>query len=305
VSETWTKQGRIFEPAGQAGWIGTHAGMPAVQPLENGRERVFCASRDSRGRAHIGYFELSLDKPHEILAVSPEAVLSPGALGTFDDSGVTSACMVTHAGRIYAYYTGWSLGKTVPFYLNVGLAVSEDGGLTFERVSPAPILERNAIDPYMTGTPFVMVEDGVWRMWYVSASTWRMMPDGPRHWYHIRYAESADGINWRRDGLVCIDYQSEDEYAIARPWVMHDGGRYRMWFCARGHRYRIGYAESKDGLAWTRLDSSVDAALPVSAEGWDSEMVGYPVVLRHRGVLHMFYNGNDYGRTGIGLATKA
>jgi predicted GH43/DUF377 family glycosyl hydrolase len=302
VSEAWTKHGLIFEPAGQASWIGTHAALPAVQRLE-GRERVFCASRDARGRAHVGYFELSLDAPHEILAVSPTAVLSPGALGAFDDSGVTSACVVTHGGLVHAYYTGWSLGQTVPFYLAVGLAISEDGGRTFERVSPAPILDRTAVDPYLTASPSVLIEDGVWRMWYVSATAWRMTPDGPRHWYHIRYAESADGIHWRRDGLVSIDYQSDDEYAIGRPCVLRDGGRYRMWYCTRGHRYRIGYAESKDGLAWTRLDSAADAALPVSAAGWDSEMTAYPMVIPHRGRLHMLYNGNGYGRTGIGLAT--
>lgn len=302
MSERWTKHGVIFQPAGQANWLGTHAALPAVQRLD-GWERVFCASRDPRGRAHIGYFELSLDAPHEILAVSPAAVLSPGALGAFDDSGVTSGCVVSHGGLVYLYYTGWSLGQTVPFYLTVGLAISEDGGRTFERVSPAPILERTAVDPYLTASPSVLIEDGVWRMWYVSATQWRMMADGPRHWYHIRYAESADGIHWRRDGLVCIDYQSDDEYAIARPCVLRDDGRYRMWYCARGHRYRLGYAESKDGLAWTRLDSTADAALPISAAGWDAEMEAYPMVIPHRGRLHMLYNGNGYGRTGIGLAT--
>jgi predicted GH43/DUF377 family glycosyl hydrolase len=303
MSGTWEKKGLVFAPAGQASWIGTHAGMPAVQRLD-GRERMFFASRDAQGRAQIGYFELSLDHPHEIFEVSQTPVLSPGSLGSFDDSGCTSATMVTHEGRVYAYYTGWSLGKTVPFYLNVGLAISEDGGRTFERASPAPILDRNAVDPYLTGTPSVLVEDGVWRMWYVSATTWRITPEGPRHWYHIRYAESADGINWKRDGLVCIDYKSDDEYAIARPCVLREGGIYRMWYCSRGHRYRIGYAESKDGLSWTRLDSSPDAALPVSETGWDSDMVGYPMVMRHQGALYMFYNGNDYGRTGIGLAVK-
>ena len=256
------------------------------------------------GRAHIGYFELSLDAPHDILAVSPHAALSPGPLGAFDDSGVTSACMVSHGGRIYAYYTGWSLGKTVPFYLAVGLAVSEDGGHTFERVSPAPILDRTSVDPFLTASPCVMVEDGTWRMWYVSATEWRMMPEGPRHWYHIKYAESADGIHWRREGRVCIDYQSPDEYAIARPCVLREGGRYRMWYCTRGDRYRLGYAESDDGLGWTRLDASPEAALPPSSTGWDSEMVGYPTVISRGGTLHMFYNGNDYGRTGIGLATR-
>jgi hypothetical protein len=31
--------------------------------------------------------------------------------------------------------------------------------------------------------------------------------------------------------------------------------------------------------------------------------VTYPIVFEHRGRWQMLYNGNDYGRTGIGLAT--
>ena len=39
-----------------------------------------------------------------------------------------------------------------------------------------------------------------------------------------------------------------------------------------------------------------EAGLPLSPEGWDSEMVTYPMVFRDRGTLSMLYNGNGYGR---------
>jgi hypothetical protein len=99
---------------------------------------------------------------------------------------------------------------------------------------------------------------------------------------------------------VCIDYADATEYAFARPWVVKDAGLYRMWFAVRGDRYAIGYAESADGLTWERRDAA--AGLMPSAEGWDSEMVEYPCVFDHRGSRYLLYNGNDYGRTGLGLA---
>jgi hypothetical protein len=43
--------------------------------------------------------------------------------------------------------------------------------------------------------------------------------------------------------------------------------------------------------------------LDVSAAEWESEMVTYPLVIRRKHTLWMLYNGNGYGRTGIGLAT--
>jgi hypothetical protein len=299
VKTAWVKHGLILEPAHQAAWIVTHAALPVLLPLGE-RERLYFSSRDSTGRSHIGYVELSLDRPRDLLATASVPVLAPGPLGAFDDAGVTTSCIVDHGGRLHLYYTGWCLGTSVPFYLNAGLAHSDDGGRTFHRASPAPLLDRTSVDPYLTASPWVIVENGTWRMWYVSGTGWSESPAGPRHRYHIKYAESRDGLRWDRQGVVCIDYDSPDEHAFGRPCVLRHGERYRMWYSYRGERYRIGYAESTDGIAWTRLDAT--NVVDVSDTGWDSEMTTYPLVVRRGDRLHMLYNGNGYGRTGIGLA---
>jgi hypothetical protein len=226
-------------------------------------------------------------------------VLGPGPLGSFDDAGVTSSCLVRSRGLTLLYYTGWSLGVSVPFYLQSGLAVSEDGR-RFRRVSTAPLLDRCDADPYLNASPWVIVEGRTWRMWYVSATEWVRRGTDVRHRYHIKYAESTDGFRWERRGRVCIDYRSAREYAFGRPCVIREGGIYRMWFSARGQAYRIGYAESRDGVTWRRDDAA--GGLPPASSGWDAEMTTYPHVFRHQQRLHMLYNGNGYGATGIGLA---
>jgi hypothetical protein len=296
----WTKRGRIFEPAGQASWIGTHAALPVVDPAGNGYRVYFC-SRDEHGRSHIGYGDLTIDDPPRLDRIAAHPVLRPGQLGAFDDAGVTPACLVRHAGRALLYFTGWSRGVSVPFYLQIGVAVSDDGA-DYRRLSPAPLLDRSDVDPYLTASPWIIVEGSLWRMWYVSGTGWENVHGHVRHNYHIRYAESRDGLVWSRTGVVCIDYAA-GEFAFGRPCVIFDSdlGRYRMWYSVRGDTYRLGYAESSDGIAWDRRDA--EAGLPLSAEGWDSEMVTYPVVFRDRGTLHMLYNGNGYGRSGIGMAT--
>jgi len=279
--------------------MATHAALPAVDPSGS---RVFFSGRDTLGRAHIGWFDLDPDDPSRVKGVSEEAVLDPGPPGAFDESGVTVSCVVGHAGRLYLYYTGWSLGVTVPFYLFAGLAVSDDGGASFARVSPAPLLDRCSADPYLTASPWVIVEDGLWRMWYVSGSRWERSPGPPRHFYNIRYAESRDGIRWKRDGRVVIDYASPEEHAFSRPCVVRDHDRYRMWYSYRGGAYRLGYAESADGIVWERRDA--EAGLLPSPGAFDSEMVAYPCVFWRGGRRLMLYNGNGYGETGIGLAVE-
>ena len=297
--QRWVKRGLIFEPPGNLPWARTHAALPVADPIDE-RMRVYFSGRDDNGRAHIGFFEIEPTKPNKILRVSDEPVIGVGPLGAFDDSGVTTSCIVAHAGRKYHYYSGWSLGVTVPFYFYIGLAISSDGGETYRKVSVAPILDRNAVDAYLTASPFVLVEGGTWRMWYVSCTGWDLKNGQPRHHYHIKYAQSSDGIHWERNGVVCIDYKSEAEYAIARPCVVKEGGLYKMWYSHRGESYRLGYAESRDGLNWDRKDE--ESGLDVSDEGWDSEMLAYPFVFDYEGQRYMLYNGNGYGKTGIGLA---
>jgi predicted GH43/DUF377 family glycosyl hydrolase len=297
--QRWIKLGLIFAPSGVSAWARSHAALPAIDVVGD-VHRVYFSSRDLSGRSQIGYFDITLETSPTILRVSEKPVIAPGPLGAFDDSGVTTSWIVDHEGKKYHYYSGWSLGVTVPFYFYVGLALSEDGGETYERASPAPILERNEIDPYLTASPCVMVDDGKWRMWYVSGTGWGIKDDRPRHYYHVKYAESDDGVYWNREGVVCIDYQSSEEHAIARPCVIKEAGLYKMWYSYRGNSYRIGYAESVDGIKWTRKDS--ESGIDVSGSGWDSEMIEYAYVFESNGVHYMLYNGNDYGRTGIGLA---
>lgn len=298
----WQKRGLLFAPASDKHWFKTHAALPIAEHLRGDIFRVYFSGRDEHSRARIGFVDVDIVDPSRP-QVSSTPVLDLGTLGAFDDSGVTSSCIVDHDGAKYLYYSGWSLGVTVPFYFYIGLAISTDGGRAFERVTQAPIVERNAVDPYLTASPYVRVDGRTWKMWYVSGSGWSIVDGAPRHRYHIKYAESRNGIDWDRDGSIAIDYKDESEYALARPCVLRDGDLYKMWFSARGTTYRIGYAESKDGRSWKRNDDEVEIVGPQS-ETWDAEMNAYPFVFDHGGRRYMLYNGNGYGRSGIGYAVS-
>lgn len=276
----WIARGRVFAPEGYASL-----------PFAIGR-RVFFSTRDAENRSHIGACTVDLDTL-AVDDITSEPLVTPGVAGAFDESGCSMSCIVQHGGRWFLYYTGWMLGRTVPFYLAIGLAVSDDEGRTFRKVSAAPIVDRSDADPLLTASPSVLRDGDVWRMWYVSATKW----EGSKHSYLIKHAESRDGMHWQRDGRVAIDFESPDEHAMGRPHVIKDGDRYRMWFCVRGDRYRIAYAESQDGVTWRRIEQA-----PPARADWDAEMQAYPMVLRHRDRWLMFYNGNGYGATGFGVA---
>jgi hypothetical protein len=116
----------------------------------------------------------------------------------------------------------------------------------------------------------------------------------------IKFAQSNDGVHWKRDGRVAVGFASDGEYALARPSVVKIGDGFLMCFACRGESYRIGAASSDDGLNWTRCDAVM--GLNPSSSGWDSEMTCYPALFWHRERLWLTYNGNGYGATGFGLA---
>jgi len=296
----------IFATNGKASWMKSHTQIPTALVIGN-IIRIYFSARDAENRSHTGFFDVSATAPKKILHINKKPVLDLGSPGTFDDDGVMPSSVVAAEGKIFLYYIGWNRGVTVPYRNAIGLAVSVDGGETFKKMGKGPVLGLAPDEPYMAITPYVIKEKNRWRMWYSSGTDWVKAGEKFEPVYVIRYAESEDGINWRRASSICIKPKSKYE-AAARPMVIKSGGIYRMWFCYRDSfdyrggkgSYRIGYAASKDGIKWQRNDAG--AGIKLSQKGWDSEMLCYPNIVSVKNKHYMFYNGNGFGKTGIGVA---
>lgn len=305
----WHKRGLIYNVDNRLPWARTHAQIPTVDLLDESRLMVFFSSRDAVNRSLIARMEVDADNPAHIISIQPEPLLPLGRFGTFDDCGMMPSSVVNWHGLKYLYYIGWNVRNTVPYQNSVGLAVSEDGGRSYHRMFDGPVMDRTAEEPYFCATTCVRIENGIWRNWYLSCTGWIEIDGRMEARYHLKYAESHDGIHWHREGRVAIDYDSPAEGGIVRASVRKDGELYRMWYSYRSHvdyrtkqanSYRIGYAESDDGLAWTRMDDQAGIAL--SNEGWDSFMLAYPEVVDVGPHRYLFYNGNGFGQTGFGYA---
>ncbi|OWT74940.1 MULTISPECIES: hypothetical protein [unclassified Achromobacter] len=295
----WKKLGLIYCPTGTLDWACSHAAVPVAEHVEGDLFRIYFSARDGQNRSVTGVLSLDITRPQETVRVEREPILQPGERGAFDDSGAMATWLTQFRGQRYLYYIGWNLGVTVPFRNSVGLALAREGE-SFHRYSPGPIVDRTPFEPHFTASCCVFPGEGRWRMWYLSCTGWLERDGRIEHKYHIKYAESTDGITWNRTGHVAIDFANESEYAISRPSVLFDGTVWKMWYSYRGDRYRIGYAESSDGVHWQRMDHL--AGIATSPGEWDSEMIEYPFVFLHAGEQYMLYNGNGYGKTGFGLA---
>lgn len=299
----WRKLGLIFKPNHRFDWMQTHATAPIALHLDGDLYRVYFSTRDKLNRSHVGYFDFNIKQPDGIINIADKYVLAPGELGCFDDHGVYAGCTVKHEGKIYLYYLGWNPGAySTLFYTSIGIATSDDMGRTFKKLYSAPIIQRSEHDPWCVLLPYVLKENNKWRMWYGSGIKWERRDQEYYSYYDIKYAESLDGINWKRDGFVCIGLKN-GETNVAHPNVIVENGKYKMWYSYNeGRGYRIGYAESFDGVSWIRMDNAV--GISPSDKGWDSETISHPHVIIHDGKKYMLYNGNGFGRDGVGLAVE-
>lgn len=288
----------------------SHTSIPVADIIPNERIKIYFGTRDKIGRSNIGFIETNINNPQNILKISDKPIINLGELGTFDDNGIMPSWIVTSNGKKYLYYIGWNPQVTVSYRLSIGLAISEDGGNTFHKYSNAPICDRSLDEPYFNTAPCVLIDNDVWRMWYISCTGWQIINNRPEPFYHVKYAESSDGIHWCKTGIVCIDYDDFTE-AIGRPCVFKKDGLYKMIYSYRSatdyrtnrkQSYRLGFATSEDGIKWVRKDNEIGIYL--SESGWDSEMIEYCYILNTNNFTYLFYNGNGFGKSGFGYAVS-
>lgn len=306
----WEKLGLLFGPDGSVPWMRSHAQLPVVTPSPLGGDRfhVYFASRDADSRSHVGMATIELGDRPRVLSLEREPLLRPGPLGAFDADGVYPSSLVRVGSEDRLYYIGWLRGARGPLFLSaIGLATAPAGSRQFARASAAPLVDRGPHDPCLVTSPFVFHEEGLWRMVYVSGVKWTEQAGELHSHYHLKTATSADGIVWDRRGQIAIDFRDAGETNIARPCVVRVNDGWQMWFCAASPpaKYRMGFAESHDGITWTRRDDRAGIEPSADPSAFDSEMVAYPYVVRHRGAEFLFYNGNGFGRDGFAVARRA
>ncbi|AGG87828.1 hypothetical protein [Rhodanobacter denitrificans] len=299
----WRKKGLVFDTArhGVGGWMRHSALTPTPYRIDGERIRVYAGFRDGDGVSRIGYVDVRADDPATIVRVSAEPALDVGRGGCFDDNGMILGDVVDAPGGLHLFYVGFQHVARAKFLAFTGLAISTDGGEHFRRVQETPILDRAPGRSTIGAVHSAIHEGGRWRLWYAVGDDWEIIGGKPFPRYHIRYAETDDLRAMPHEDQVCL-LPRGSEYRIGRPRVYRLGGGYVMYF-TRGNlsgEYFPGMACSDDGIRWERRDDALGLAL--SASGWDSRTICYPALIRQRDKLLMFYNGNDMGVDGFGVA---
>lgn len=310
----WKKKGRIFDPEAMKDWGYQYSQVPFALPIEKDKLRVYFTSRppinESGQYVSYTFFADFNDKDFtDIIELKKAPVMSLGQLGAFDEFG-TMPCSVINRhdqNEVWLYYVGWSRKVSVPYECAIGLATSKDQGRTFERKFPGPLLGASAYNPFVLGCPRVYNFNNLWYMYYLAGTEWLAGESKSESIYHLKVATSLNGIDWRTVNEHLVQKNDEHECQTCASVFEHNG-YYHLYFTYRHgldfrnpeRGYRIGYAYSHDLINWVRNDDL--AGITISSEGWDSEMICYPSIIKLNDQIIMFHCGNYFGKTGFGYA---
>ena len=138
-----------------------------------------------------------------------------------------------------------------------GVQVVESGVTRFDG---NPVLKASEIpDPTGEGADHATVirDEGGFRMYFNAACERR--PEVGRARYAIYHAFSPNGVDWEVTPKTPVlgpgSAGAWDEGSLGQRGVLKEGGAFRMWYggyVARLQQGRTGYAESRDGIHWTK-----------------------------------------------------
>lgn len=313
----WKKLGRVFNPKDvndgyKRDWMNSHSQCVSAIVFDK-FVRVFFSCRPPKDKndqfvSNIAFVDLNRTNLKEVINITKEPLMALGELGAFDEFAIYPISVIQHDNKLLLYYAGWTRLQSIPYTVSVGLAISEDNGLTFERYCKGPILTHSPLEPFEISGPKVRLYNGQWFMYYLAGEEWVMQNKKAESIYKIRMATSKDGIEWNKLNRNIIDNVLQEDECQAGPDVFYWKNSYHMFFSYRyafnfknrERGYKIGYAYSDDAFNWIRDDRL--AGIELSDAGWDSQMHHYPHILYLNGKHYMLYNGNNFGEEGFGLA---
>ena len=302
----------LIKPTQDIWWMSTHAGPSFVKQISHSLLEIYVTGRSTDNKSRIGraHVKISSDKTLKCIHIDDDPIFDIGNTGLFDESGVSYPWLVSDSRYEYMFYVGWSRSSTTGFQNFLGLASRDLGSSDseFERVYKVPILDRCNDEPFGTGSCCVTRENNQWVMIYTSFLGWEK--DNKKSQFHknkqpsylLKIATSTDLVNWKRLNKKAVEFEG-DEHIIGKPMYLLDDNRKKaeLWFSVRGNAYRIGYASGKNiyNLKRVPMNEVVLSPPPVNDE-WDFETQEYAFVTNVNSRKLVFYNGNEYGKTGLG-----
>jgi len=198
-----------------------------------------------------------------------------GDTGTWDEGGIIRGLSIVRAnGEYHMWYSATnSQNLATNPYWRIGYATSPDG-INWTKYIGNPVISKTEsweFDNMMY--PFVLYENGKFRMWYGTGSE--------DFCTRYVYAESTNGYTWTKPSDKNEVYNVTgnpgdfDRYRLAGHTRIRDGDMYKIWYSGfDGTHWSIGYATSSaDPVATTPTPTPLEpiVIVPGMMASWNKE----------------------------------
>jgi predicted GH43/DUF377 family glycosyl hydrolase len=213
-------------------------------------------------------------------------IIRPGRPGEWDSWAVMSMSVVKVGDTLHLYYEG---GATGVGDLRIGHVTSTDG-LHWVKDAANPVLRPGEAGEWDDGgvwEPYVIYEDGVFKMWYGGERTGHKS-------FQCGYAVSKDGTNFVKKGKL----SNFDTERIADIHVFHykEADRFHMYYlnwgqvAKDGERLRLAVSPDETGFDF-------ENSIPIRIEG-EEPGHQYSQVFKEEGTWYMYYGFETKARAG-------
>lgn len=205
-------------------------------------------------------------------------ILSPGSSGSWDAGAIETMTVVRVGDWYHLYYEGWAAGKPNGLgVIQIGHALSREG-VHWTKDPANPVLPRgtgNDWDYNGTWDPFVIYEDGMFKMWYGGSSG-----DDVCEW---GYATSRDGVHFVKQCRLSHLGRVEDDH------VVHDqkSGRYFMYYWDRHYEPQGLYCAQSPNE--TNFDFAGAQPVHIAGLPYTNTMYKFPHVFQDGGQWFMYF----------------
>jgi len=288
----WTR-GLLLEPSQAPWWAQSHLGA-GFGNWSGGRGSLIVGGRAIDNRSRLGELTVTLiDGVVSVESVSPQPLEGFSSGNSFYSDGVSYPWLIEDDRGKSMLFTGWKRRNDGRFWNHLGIAAFSEK-LKIWCPQPTPILPDE-----LEGTGSAAAADPEGSQLAVTVfSGWEQVRGRDTPMYQVHWASLSRGKKCRLEGPI-EGLPRGTGIAVARPSFLATKRGLFAWFSVRvDHDYHVIGGEIIDGkfIGKPTLD------LNPSGIGWDANSCEYAHVSISGDYLVAPYNGDGFGKTGIGLA---
>jgi hypothetical protein len=280
----------------------SHAMIPTPLVLNKDVLRIFFSSRDSKGIGRTRYADFDMNSNFSLIKQSTSFILDIGQPGTFDDNGSLVCSVIKMPNNsFFLYYAGFELSTKIRYRIFTGLAISLDGGESFNRHMEVPILDRTNTELFFRGGPYVQPCKSGYEMYYVGGSDWIRLENSIKPIYSIKKTFSVDGLHWDTPTEI-LKPNGQSEHGFGRPYEFNWQNRKFLYYSVRDslhETYKLGYAEILNNV-YSRKDAQFE--LYSNGKLVENRDLMYSSFVSTKESMYMLFNKREFGLEGIYLA---